>query len=575
MSFSRRSGNKTYIWGKNMSEKFVIGIDYGTLSARAVICRTADGEIMAEHVCPYAHGVMSSALPDGTPLPPEWALEHPADYEEALVVSVRGALEKAQIPAQDVIGMAVDFTAGTILPLDKNGTPLCFDPQYASRPHAWMKLWKHHAAQAEADELSALCERFEPELLVCYGGRISAESMFPKLLQILHEDPAIYHAADRFIEACDYVTQMLTGSDARSYSMATYKALYREGVGYPDFLTLAAPEFADIARTKLRGSICPLGAIAGYLTAGMAQRLGLCPGIPVASAQLDGHAGLPALGIYGDNAAMMTLGTSSGIYLCTKELHAVKGACGIGWSATLPGMYGYASGQPGFGDLLAWFVSHSVPADVCDAARSHGISVHEELTQRAARLAPGETGLLALDWWNGNKSVLQDMELGGLMLGMTLETQPHEIYRALLESLAFGLRRIIQSHEDAGIPIRKLHVGGGIAYKNPLLMQIICDVTQKPMVCCKPVSVPAVGSCMFAATAAGSAAGGYDHLEDAIRHMHCLSDMRYTPNEANREIYDRLYSEYLRLHDYFGRGENNVMRHLKALAREQKGAPHD
>lgn len=557
-----------------MNEKYVIGIDYGTLSARAVICRVRDGEIMAEHMCPYPHGVMSSALPDGTPLPPNWALEHPQDYVDALHITVHGALNKAHIPAQDVIGMAIDFTAGTVLPLDKNGVPLCFDPQYASRPHAWMKLWKHHAAQQEAEELSALCAQHDPELLTCYGGRISAESIFPKLLEILHEDPDVFHAADRFIEACDFITQLLTGADTRSYSMAVYKAMYREGVGYPSFLALAAPEFENIGSTWLRGAVCPLGKAAGYLTKEMAQQLGLPAGIPVASAQLDGHAGIPAIGIDGPGAAMLMMGTSSGIFICDEKLRPVKGACGIGWSATLPNLYGYASGQSGFGDLLAWYVDKCVPESVCTAAKSHGISVHEELTCGAATLAPGESGLLALDWWNGCKSILQDMDLSGLILGMTLETQPHEIYRALLECLAFGLRRIIDSHEEAGIAIHTLHAGGGIAYKNPLLLQIIADVTQRPIVRCKPVSVPAVGACMFAAIAAGSARGGYDDLGEAIRRMNCLSDVHYTPNAENAALYDALYSEYLRLHDYFGRGENGVMHLLRSLRHSQKGASH-
>ena len=546
-----------------MNDQFVLGIDYGTLSARAVVCRVSDGAIVGQSESAYAHGVMSTALPCGTPLKEDWALQHPQDYLDALYACVPAALQESGLPQEAVLGLAVDFTGSTPLPLDAKGKPLCFDPRYAQRPHAYVKLWKHHAASREADELTALFRQHDPTLLRMYGGRISSEVLPAKLLQVLHEDPEVFAAADQFMEAGDWVTQRLTGAAVRSSAMAANKAFYRPDVGYPSALLASAyPQLQSIHHTLLRGRLCGIGQLAGHLTADMAQRLHLPVGLPVAAAQFDAHAAVPALDITGPGDALYTIGTSSGFMLLQPQFHAVEGACSITYEGTLPHFYGYASGQASAGDQLAWFVNHCVPAHIAQQASARGLSVHQLFSEQAAELSPGQSGLLALDWWNGNRSILADAGLSGLMVGMTLQTRPHEIYRALLESLAFGLRRIIDAHAAAGISIRTLRLAGGISYKNPQFMQIISDITHKRLLGSLPVSAPAVGAAILAAVAAGA----YPSIEAAAARMNCLSGVEYTPHAAHAAVYDQLYAEYQQLHDYFGRGENDVMKRLRAIA---------
>ena len=550
-----------------MTDRFVIGIDYGTLSARAVVCRTSDGAVMGEAESVYPHAILYDHLPDGTPLPPEWALQHPQDYLDALYTCVPAAMKQSGVPRDSVIGIAVDFTGSTPMPLASDGQPLCFHAEYAGRPHAYVKLWKHHSAVREAEELNELASRYAPELLASMGGRISTEVFFAKLIQVLHEDPELFRAIDQWMEAGDWVTQQLTGESTRSMAAAINKGFYRIGIGYPAFIEETYPELRGMRNTILRGELCPIASVAGHLTAQMAERLGLPAGIVVPPMHLDAHAAVPALGVTGPGHALYTLGTSTGFMLVQPDFHAVEGACSITYSGMLPDCYGYANGQASAGDQLAWFVDHCVPASVSDEAARRGMSLHQLLTERAAALAPGQSGLIALDWWNGNRSVLQNTGLSGLMVGMTLQTQPHEMYRALLESIAFGVRRIIEAHSAAGIEMDTVHLAGGISYKNPLLVQMVSDVTGKRLLGSKRVSAPAVGAAILAAVAAGA----YKTIAEAAAHMNCLSGQEYHPNAAASAVYDQLYAEYVRLHDYFGRGENDVMLRLRRLAAEQSG----
>ena len=544
-----------------MKDQFTIGIDYGSLSARAVVCRVSDGEVLAEAESAYPHGVMYDALPCGVPLPQDWALQHPQDYLDALYGCLPAALKKSGVPASAVIGLGIDFTGSTPLPLGRDGQPLCFDPAFADKPHAYVKLWKHHAATREADELNALAAQHDPDLLLRYGGRVSSEVLFAKLLQILHEDPATFSAVDQFMEAGDWVTQCLTGESVRAAAMAANKAFYYK-CSYPAFLEEAYPVLRGMRDTLLRGRMIGIGQPAGRLTADMAARLGLPAGLTVAAPHLDAHAAVAALGISGPGDALCTLGTSGGVLMADTAFHPVDGTCGITYEGMLPGLYGYANGQAAVGDILGWFADHCVPAAVTQEAQARGVSVHQLLAQKAAALRPGQSGLIALDWWNGNRSVLQDMHLSGLLLGMTLQTQPHEIYRALMESLAFGLRRILDASTAAGMRLNTLRLAGGISYKNPQFVQIISDVTRLPLLGSKQVSAPAVGAAIFAAVAAGA----YDSVAAASARMNCLSDVRYIPNLANSVLYDPLYEEYKRLHDYFGRGGNDVMHRLREIA---------
>ena len=446
-----------------MKQTYTIGVDFGTQSARAVLCRVSDGAVLSESECPYAHGVMSDRLPCGTPLPPDYALQHPQDFLDALHATVHGVLDQSDINRADIIGMGMDFTCSTPMPVDQHGEPLCFDPQFERNPHAYIKLWKHHAAQWEAARLTELMREHDPELLPCVGGRLSPEAFFPKVWQVLREAPDVFDATDRFLEVGDWLTQRLTGNENLARSLATHKAQYREGVGYPPLLQYADPRLAGMIGAKVRGRLIDIGAVSGYLTQQRAAWLGLPAGIVVTAPHPDAMASLPALGIAGPGPAALAAGTSSAMILCYSQFLPVEGTTSIMLDNTLPGLYGYASGQAAFGDLLGWFVSRCAPEEVLRAAQDAHISAHEELSRRAALLHPGESGLICLDWWNGNRSCLADMRLSGMLLGMTLQTRPEEIYRALMEGLGFGLRCIIDSHERAGVPIRALHVSGGIS----------------------------------------------------------------------------------------------------------------
>ena len=559
-----------------MKQTYTIGVDFGTQSARAVLCRVSDGAVLSESECPYAHCVMSDRLPCGTPLPPDYALQHPQDFLDALHATVHGVLAKADINRADIIGMGMDFTCSTPLPVDKAGTPLCFDPRFERNPHAYIKLWKHHAAQWEAARLTELMREHDPELLPCVGGRLSPEAFFPKVWQVLREAPDVFDAADRFLEVGDWLTQRLTGNENLARSLATHKAQYREGVGYPPLLRYADPRLAGMIGAKVRGKLIDIGAVSGYLTQQRAAWLGLPAGIVVTAPHPDAMASLPALGITGP--AALAAGTSSAMILCYSQFLPVEGTTSITLDNTLPGLYGYASGQAAFGDLLGWFVSRCAPEEVLRAAQDAHISAHEELSRRAARLRPGESGLICLDWWNGNRSCLADMRLSGMLLGMTLQTRPEEIYRALMEGLGFGLRCIIDAHERAGVPIRALHVSGGISYKNPLFMQLLSNIIQRPLYISKPLPTPAVGMAILSACAAGTQKGGYDQLDEAAARMSCLSDIRYQPDASQAAAYDALYQEYIALHDYFGRGANDVMKRLRDLSaavKEQAHAKHE
>jgi len=552
-----------------MKQTYTIGVDFGTQSARAVL---------SESECPYAHGVMSDRLPCGTPLPPDYALQHPQDFLDALHATVHGVLDQSDINRADIIGMGMDFTCSTPMPVDQHGEPLCFDPRFERNPHAYIKLWKHHAAQWEAARLTELMREHDPELLPCVGGRLSPEAFFPKVWQVLREAPDVFDATDRFLEVGDWLTQRLTGNENLARSLATHKAQYREGVGYPPLLRYADPRLAGMIGAKVRGRLIDIGAVSGYLTQQRAAWLGLPAGIVVTAPHPDAMASLPALGIAGPGSAALAAGTSSALILCHDRFLPVEGTTSIMLDNTLPGLYGYASGQAAFGDLLGWFVSRCAPEEVLRAAQDAHISAHEELSRRAALLHPGESGLICLDWWNGNRSCLADMRLSGMLLGMTLQTRPEEIYRALMEGLGFGLRCIIDSHERAGVPIRALHVSGGISYKNPLFMQLLSNIIQRPLYISKPLPTPAVGMAILSACAAGTQKGGYDQLDEAAARMSCLSDIRYQPDASQAAAYEALYQEYIALHDYFGRGANDVMKRLRDLSaavKEQAYAKHE
>jgi len=555
------------------SKKYAIGVDFGTESGRAVLVEVATGREVATSVYTYENRVIDEFLPvEGDPvrLEPEWALQDPQDYLRTFQNTIPAVLKESQIDPVDVIGVGIDFTACTMMPVKKDGTPLCVIPELRRNPHAWVKLWKHHAAQPEADQINATARQMGEAWLDRYGGKISSEWFFAKTLQILHEAPEIYQAADRLLEAADWVVWQLTGVESRNTCTAGYKAIWSKRQGFPDKKYFAAldPRLENVIDEKMTRIITPIGDRAGSLTPQAAGWTGLQPGIAVAIANVDAHVSVPAATVTEAGRMVMIMGTSICHMVLSKEEHIVPGMCGYVEDGILPGFFGYEAGQSCVGDHFAWFVENCVPAAYQQEAEARGVNIHALLEEKAARLRPGESGLLALDWWNGNRSVLVDVDLSGLLLGATLATKAEEIYRALIEATAYGTRVIIDAFEHYGVPINELVACGGLPEKNKLLMQIYSDVTGREMKVTASQQTPALGSAMFGAVAAGQAAGGYDSIYEAAQHMARLKDEVFKPIPENSKVYDRLFAEYLRLHDYFGRGDNDVMKTLKHIRDE-------
>lgn len=552
-------------------ETYTIGVDFGTLSGRAVLVNTRNGRIATTSVLEYPHGVMDSRLPDGTPLGVDWALQHPADYLDVLKITIPDVLKEAGISAESVVGIGIDFTACTMLPVFTDGSPLCFSEKFRSEPNAWVKLWKHHAAQDKAEALNRIAAARGEKWLKRYGGKISSEWMIPKIWQTVEEAPAVYHEAARFMEAADWVITQLTGQVTCNACTAGYKAIWHKRDGYPprDFFTALHPDLADVTG-KLAAEVFPAGRRAGKLTAAGAAMTGLHAGTAVAVANVDAHVSVPAAGITGPGKMLAIIGTSTCHMLLGMEERTVPGMCGVVEDGIIEGFYGYEAGQSCVGDHFQWFAENCVPAEYHREAMSMSKNIHELLTAKASVLKPGESGLLALDWWNGNRSVLVDVDLAGMMIGATLQTRPEEIYRALIEATAFGTKMIIDTFNENGVPVEEFYAAGGIAEKNAFIMQVYADIIGLPVRIASSSQVPALGSALFAALAAGETAGGYDRLADAVSAMVKPPSTVYYPNPEAMKIYAKLYHEYNVLHDYFGRNGNPVMKTLKSIRKEQK-----
>lgn len=550
-----------------MSKTYAIGVDYGTQSGRAVLVDLSNGAEIADHVTPYRHHVIDEQLPSGVKLEYDWALQHPADYIEVLEQSIPAVLKQAGVAAEQIIGLGIDFTACTMLPINEALEPLCFQEEWKDHPHAWVKLWKHHAAQDEANLINERAKERGEQWLNRYGGKISSEWMIAKVWQIADEAPEIYHVANQFVEATDWVIAQLTGQLLRNSCTAGYKAIWHKQEGYPsrEFFKSLSPVLEDVTSTKLRGEVVPLGTKAGTLTAAFARKIGLTTNTAVAVGNVDAHAAVPAVGVVEPGKLVMAMGTSICHMLLGTEEKMVEGMCGVVEDGIIPGYFGYEAGQSAVGDIFEWFVDECVPKYVYDEAEAKGMTIHDYLTLRASELKPGQTGLVALDWWNGNRSVLVDTDLTGVIVGMNLLTKPWEIYRALLEATAFGTRKIIEAFHLNGVPVYELYACGGLPQKNGLLMQLYADITNREIKIAASKQTPAVGAAMFGAVAAGSENGGYDTIIEAARHMAKIKDKTYKPIQENIAIYDKLYEEYNQLHDYFGRGTNDVMKRLKQL----------
>ncbi|MBV9282143.1 MAG: ribulokinase [Chloroflexi bacterium] len=560
-----------------MAERtYSIGVDFGTESARAVIVDTANGRELGTAVYEYRHGVIDRHLPEPhnqVRLGPDWALQDPEDYIRAFQETIPALLAQTGIDPSSVIGVGIDFTSCTMLPTTADGTPLCLLDEFRPRPHAWVKLWKHHAAQPEAGRINAVAAERGESWLQRYGGKISSEWFFPKALQILDEAADIYERADRLIEAADWVVWQLTGTETRNNCTAGYKAIWSDEEGFPsnDFFAALDPRFAHVVDEKMCRDISMIGECAGGLCERAAAWTGLRPGTAVAVANVDAHVSAPAASVTEPGTMVAIMGTSTCDILVSDHFAPVEGMCGVVKDGIIPGFFGFEAGQSAVGDIFAWYVENCVPPVYAEAAQRSGATVHEVLEEEASKLLPGENGLLALDWWNGNRSVLVDADLAGLLIGMTLATRPSDIYRALIEATAFGMRIIIDAFEAAGIAVTGLVAAGGLPERNKLLMQIYADVTGRELVVAASKQVPALGSAMFGAVAAGSERGGFDSIVEASHRMARPGQEVYRPIPAHHAVYDQLYSEYSRLYDLFGRRRDDAMKRLKEIQLEVSG----
>lgn len=546
--------------------RVVVGIDFGTLSGRAVVVDVSDGTILGAAEHNYRHGVMDRQLAStGRQLPPDWALQVPGDYLEVLSTAVPAALAQAGVAHEQVIGVGLDFTSCTLMPTTADFTPLCELPDYQDRPHAYVKLWKHHASQSQGRTVNRVLAELDPASLARYGGEVSADWQLAKALAILEQDRQIWDATVHLIEAGDWVVQQLTGELRASTSIAGYKGNYQDG-RLPSAQVLSAmhPDFGQFLAKAAQPEVMP-GEVAGHLRESAARLTGLPVGIPVAAATIDAHCTVPAANACEPGQLTLIMGTSTCHMMTAEEFGEVPGIGGIVKDGIVKGLWGYEAGQAGVGDIFAWFVNNCVPPAYHEAAAEKGISIHQYLSELAATQQVGEHGLVALDWHSGNRSILDDTELSGVMVGTTLTTTPEDQYRALLESTAFGTRVIVESFRGAGIPVGDLVVAGGLV-KNPLLMQIYADVTNLPLATCPSVASGALGAAIQAAVAAGVHASVREAAPVMARRTP-TPETTFTPIAENVAAYDELYAEYKQLHDYFGCGTNEVMHRLKARRR--------
>jgi L-ribulokinase len=532
---------------------YTIGVDFGTESGRALLLDPRSGEELAVEVVPYPSAVIDRTLPGtGERLPPDWALQDPDDWVTVIETGLPGVLAQADAAPEQVVGIGVDFTSCTVLPVTAEGVPLCKLQRLRGRRHAWPKLWKHHAAQPVADRLNEVATERGEEFLARYGGRISSEWYFPKLIELWLEDREIYDEAAEFIEATDWIVWHLTGNQCRQACTAGYKAMWSDADGLPsrEYFDAAYPGFPDPAE-KLGHSFAQLGTSAGPLRGELARRIGLPDSVQVAVGNVDSFVSVPGAGVKQPGTFVTVVGTSTCDMIVSPQEIRLPGITGVVRDGILPGSYGYEAGQTAVGDMLAWFVG-ALGADA---------GAYTELEQGAAELAPGQTGLVALDWFNGNRSILADADLTGAIFGLTLQSSPVEIYRALLESIAFGNRRIIDNFEEHGVAVSEIVACGGIAEKSPLLMQMIADTSGRPVHVPASSEIPARGAALFGAVAAGV----FDGIGEAIEATRPSHARTYAPDRAAQGTYDQVYAIYRSLYDSLGSGQNHLMHDLKRI----------
>lgn len=537
-------------------KKYVIGIDYGSLSARGILADVENGSIIKESVCEYRHGIMDSALPDGTELQQGWVLQHPQDYAEALETVLTELA--CSVDSEQVIGIGLDCTATTALPVTEDGTPLCFLDEYRSNPYAYMMMWKHHAASAYAERMTQVARQRGEKFLTLHGNAVNSERLFPRLLQVYEEAPNVYQNTAYFVEALDWLTWQMTGCLVRSACALGYKAFYLDdALPSAGFLEALSTGFSAVCN-KLDGPVLQPAQSAGLLTPEAAQRFHLRAGIPIAVGMIDAHAGVPAAGVSKDGVLLSIVGTSTCHIVSNQKAVPVPGISGAVANGVLPGSYWYEAGQSSVGDCFAWFSNHFVSETYQNEARERQIPIQSLLTEKAARMKPEDCHVLALDWWNGNRSILNNANLSGALIGLTLKTKAEEVYHALIEGTAFGMKEIVLAFGEKSVPIREIRVSGGIALKNQMAMQIYADVLNMPLTVMATTQGPALGSAIYAAVASGY----YQTMQQAIDAMQSPVAKIYMPCAERVAVYEKRFAIYHQLHQYFGVENPELMKDL-------------
>ncbi|HVS72835.1 MAG TPA: ribulokinase [Phycisphaerae bacterium] len=533
---------------------YTIGLDYGTNTVRALLVNVQTGAEIATAIFEYPHGMAGVVLDRRDP---NLARQHPQDYLDGAEVTIKKVLAEGTskgVKASEVIGIGVDTTGSTPMPVDAEGRPVAFLSQFVTDPAALAWLWKDHTSHAEAVEITQIAAKLRPQYLAKCGGKYSSEWFWAKILHCARVAPAVFDAAATWVEIADWIPAALCGTTApakikRGVCAAGHKAFYNEAWGgYPDeeFLKAIDPWLVRIGKT-LPAKVHTVADAAGWLSEEWAKKTGLKAGIPVAVGAFDVHLGAVGSGIR-PGVLVKIMGTSTCDLMVSplgEKLADVPGLCGIVPASVIPGFYGMEAGQSAVGDIFNWFVQVIQPG-----GKEKGS--HEALTEGAAKLKPGESGLLVLDWHNGNRTVLVDQRLTGTIFGLTLHTTPAEIYRALIEATAFGARVIMERFEEYQVPVKRVVSGGGIASKNPMAMQIYANAMGRPVAISHSAQTCALGSAIAGAVAAGTAVGGYRDFGTAIGAMATKSERTFTPEPAAAAVYDRLYKLYRRLHDAFG-----------------------
>ncbi len=545
-----------------------LGIDFGTESCRAIVVDLADGAELAVQVNAYRHGVIDSVFPaTGAELPLNWALQSPDDYLESMKIAVRGALEAADITSDEVIGVGVDTTACTLIPTKADATPLASTDRFRAEPFAYAKLWKDHSSESQAQRVSALAVERGESFIDYYSGKISSEWVLPKLLKLYEEAPDVFEAAEKVYECGDWITTLLVGHEARALAVAGFKAAHQPHLGgYPqaDYLDALAPGFSAVV-SKLGQDLLAPGEKAGVLTAEWAEAFGLRPGIAVAAGHLDAQVAAVGAGVMQPGEMLLVMGTSVCNLMPAREDAAVPGMAGLVQGGLDAGSWAYEAGQAGVGDTFGWFVKNMVPPRYFEIADEEGVSVFEILERAAAAMPPGGQGIVALDWFNGNRSTLMDQRLSGLFVGMTLRTRAEELYRALIESAAFGQRAIFEAFQEAGVPVRRVVACGGLPSRAPLLMQTLADVLDMEIEVSASANTPALGAALHAAVAAGADAGGFGDLASAAAIASPVS-ATYRPDPDRKRRFDEIYRIYAHLYHQFGEQDRAVMHGLRNIA---------